>query len=160
MNGYIWLCTKLSNTDDVTLKGLIKQCNLNLQFQLGTSEIHNTWCVFDSGVYSTTTHGTSTGNVGAQQFKVWLPYNEETRCLQRDKRLATEVLYYPDGSKHLRCYVVTANDSVDGAFGRGRYLELKMLESLDSPKDNVELMICDYIAPEDDTTDKPGGGWI
>ena len=160
LNGYIWLCTKLSNTDDVTLKGLIKQCNLNLQFQLGTSEIHNTWCVFDSGVYSTTTHGTSTGNVGAQQFKVWLPYNEETRCLQRDKRLATEVLYYPDGSKHLRCYVVTANDSVDGAFGRGRYLELKMLESLDSPKDNVELMICDYIAPKDDTTDKPGGGWI
>lgn len=159
LNGYEWLCTKLSNTDDVTLKGFIKQCNLNLQFQLNDSTIHSAWCVFDSGVYSTTLHGGKYGDVGAQQFKAYLPYNEETRCLQRDKRLATEILYYPDGSKHLRCYKVTANDSVNGAFGEGRYIDLKLIEDLDSSADNVDLMICDYIAPDADL-DKPGGGRI
>ena len=159
LNGIVWLCTDISDTDDVTLKGRIYECNLNLQFQLGTPEIHSAWGYFDPGVYSTTTHGNQDAHVGYQQFKLMLPYNEYTRQLQRDKRIATEVLYYPDGHRELRCYVITSNDSLGSSFGNGRVLDLKLLEGLSSKTDNVDLMICDYIS-EDTATDDTGGGWV
>lgn len=159
LNGIVWLCTDISDTDDVTLKGRIYECNLNLQFQLGTPEIHSAWGYFDPGVYSTTTHGNQDAHVGYQQFKLMLPYNEYTRQLQRDKRIATEVLYYPDGHRELRCYVITSNDSLGSSFGNGRVLDLKLLESLSSKTDNVDLMICDYIS-EDTAEDDVGGGWV
>ena len=159
LNDMVWLCTDLSDTDDVTLKGRIYECNLNLQYQLGTSEIYSTWGYFDPGVYSTTTHGNQDAHIGYQQFKLMLPYNEHTRQLQRDKRIATEVLYHPDGHKELRCYIITSNDSLGSSFGKGRVLDLKLREGLSSQSDNVDLMICDYIgtdAPGDDV----GGGWV
>ena len=159
LNDMVWLCTDLSDTDDVTLKGRIYECNLNLQYQLGTPEIYSTWGYFDPGVYSTTTHGNQDAHIGYQQFKLMLPYNEHTRQLQRDKRIATEVLYYPDGHKELRCYIITSNDSLGSSFGKGRVLDLKLREGLSSQSDNVDLMICDYIgtdAPGDDV----GGGWV
>ena len=159
LNGIVWLCTDISDTDDVTLKGRIYECNLNLQFQLGTPEIHSAWGYFDPGVYSTTTHGNQDAHVGYQQFKLMLPYNEYTRQLQRDKRIATEVLYYPDGHRELRCYVITSNDSLGSSFGNGRVLDLKLLEGLSSKTDNVDLMICDYIS-EDTAKDDTGGGWV
>ena len=159
LNDMVWLCTDLSDTDDVTLKGRIYECNLNLQYQLGTSEIYSAWGYFDPGVYSTTTHGNQDAHIGYQQFKLMLPYNEHTRQLQRDKRIATEVLYHPDGHKELRCYIITSNDSLGSSFGKGRVLDLKLREGLSSQSDNVDLMICDYIgtdAPGDDV----GGGWV
>ena len=159
LNGIVWLCTDISDTDDVTLKGRIYECNLNLQFQLGTPKIHSAWGYFDPGVYSTTTHGNQDAHVGYQQFKLMLPYNEYTRQLQRDKRIATEVLYYPDGHRELRCYVITSNDSLGSSFGNGRVLDLKLLEGLSSKTDNVDLMICDYIS-EDTAKDDTGGGWV
>ena len=159
LNGIVWLCTDISDADDVTLKGRIYECNLNLQFQLGTPEIHSAWGYFDPGVYSTTTHGNQDAHVGYQQFKLMLPYNEYTRQLQRDKRIATEVLYYPDGHRELRCYVITSNDSLGSSFGNGRVLDLKLLEGLSSKTDNVDLMICDYIS-EDTAEDDVGGGWV
>lgn len=159
LNSIVWLCTDISDTDDVTLKGRIYECNLNLQFQLGTPEIHSAWGYFDPGVYSTTTHGNQDAHVGYQQFKLMLPYNEYTRQLQRDKRIATEVLYYPDGHRELRCYVITSNDSLGSSFGNGRVLDLKLLEGLSSKTDNVDLMICDYIS-EDTAKDDTGGGWV
>ena len=159
LNSIVWLCTDISDTDDVTLKGRIYECNLNLQFQLGTPEIHSAWGYFDPGVYSTTTHGNQDAHVGYQQFKLMLPYNEYTRQLQRDKRIATEVLYYPDGHRELRCYVITSNDSLGSSFGNGRVLDLKLLEGLSSKTDNVDLMICDYIS-EDTAEDDVGGGWV
>lgn len=159
LNGIVWLCTDISDTDDVTLKGRIYECNLNLQFQLGTPEIHSAWGYFDPGVYSTTTHGNQDAHVGYQQFKLMLPYNEYTRQLQRDKRISTEVLYYPDGHRELRCYVITSNDSLGSSFGNGRVLDLKLLEGLSSKTDNVDLMICDYIS-EDTAKDDTGGGWV
>ena len=159
LNDMVWLCTDLSDTDDVTLKGRIYECNLNLQYQLGTPEIYSAWGYFDPGVYSTTTHGNQDAHIGYQQFKLMLPYNEHTRQLQRDKRIATEVLYHPDGHKELRCYIITSNDSLGSSFGKGRVLDLKLREGLSSQSDNVDLMICDYIgtdAPGDDV----GGGWV
>lgn len=165
--GSKWIVTKVYATDTFQLKGKMQQCNLNLKFQVGTSDIHSCWCFFDKGVYSTTTEESSVAQTGAQQFKMIMPYTNETKLLQRDKRLATEILYFPDGTRKLRCYSITANDSVGSSFGDGRLLELKVKEAEDSPDvDNVDEMICDYIAPpvtpdpeESGGGDEPGGGW-
>ena len=160
INGTHYMCTELSNADDVTLRGSLYECNLMLRFQLGTSAIVERWSIFDSGVYSTTLAETPKGQVGDTQFKLLLPYDSYTCKLQRDKRLATEVLYHVSSTPTLRCYRVTSNDSKASDFGHGKILELKLREDQFAPsKDNVELLICDYIA-----TTAPagtsGGGWV
>ena len=160
INGVHFLCTDLSNTDDVTLRGELSECNLMLRFQLGTSAIVERWSIFDSGVYSTTIAETPKGQVGDAQFKLLIPYDAYTCKLQRDKRLATEVLYHVSSTPTLRCYKVTSNDSTASNFGHGKILELKLREDqFIAGKDNVELLICDYIAtaPASGTT---GGGWV
>jgi len=155
-----FLCISLSNTDDVTLRGTLLECNLKLRFQLGSATVIERYCVFDSGVYSTTISETSKGQVGDSQFKLLLPYDASTAKLQRDKRIATEILYHQSSTPTLRCYRITNNESVSYDYGHGKILELKLREDVfASGKDNVEQLICDYIA-----TTAPagtvGGGWV
>lgn len=170
--GVKWIVTKVYATDTIQKRGKMQECNLNLQFQVGTSDIHSCWCFFDKGVYSTTTEETAVGKTGRKQFKMLLPYNDDTKKIQRDKRLASEVLYNPDGTQRLRCYIVTSNDSIGNSFGGGKIWELTVEETQDNPDgDNVEHMICDYIAPavvpdpeepgggDEGGGDDPGGGW-
>lgn len=161
LNGISYICSEISNTDDVTLKGHLYECNLYLKFQIGTdSTIYERWCYFDKGVYSTTSTYTSTMETGDQQFRVLISYDDYTKKIQRDKRLATEILYMPDGTTQLRCYRVTSNDSLGMSFGDGSILELKVREDEYDPNtDSIENMICDY---QSTTTTPPsdGGGWV
>lgn len=160
INDAHYLCTDLSNADDVTLRGMLSECNLMLRFQLGTSAIVERYCIFDSGVYSTTIAETPKGQVGDAQFKLLLPYDAYTCKLQRDKRLATEVLYHQSSTPTLRCFRVTSNDSTSSNFGHGKIFELKLREDQFAPsKDNVELLICNYIATTA-AAGTSGGGWV
>lgn len=159
ISGGHFLCTALSNTDDVTLRGELRECNILLRFQLGSSTIIERYGYLDSGVYSTTVKESPSVQVGDVQYKLLLPYDTSTRRIQRDKRLATEVLYTSATDTILRCYAVTANDSVTSNYGNGRILELKLREDQYAPgKDSVAQMICDYIATTA-PTGTTGGGW-
>lgn len=129
----------LSNADDVTLRGSLYERNLMLRFQLGTSAIVERWGIFDSGVYSTTW---ADAQRASWRFAVQTasPLRRLYVQIQRDKRIATEVLYHVGSTPTLRCYRVTSNDSKASDFGHEKILELKLREDQFSPsKDNAEL---------------------
>lgn len=159
--GQNWIVTDVSADNTVQLSGKMYQCNLTLKFQVGTgTTIYTRYGYFDSGVYSTTTKETQTMQIGDLQFNLSLPYDNQTRTLQRDKRIATEVLYKPDGSQALRCYKITSCDSVDGSFGAGKLLKIRLREDEYHPqRDSVANIVCDYnaTAPPAETV---GGGWV
>jgi len=159
--GQKWIVTDVSADNTVQCSGKMYQCNLALKFQVGTgTTIYTRYGYFDSGVFSTTTKETQTMQIGDLQFNLVLPYDTYTRTLQRDKRLATEVLYKPDNTQTLRCFKVTSGDSVGGSFGSGKILKLKLREDeYNSQRDSVANMVCDYNATTP-SADAVGGGWV
>jgi len=159
--GYKWIVTDVSYDNTVQLSGKMYQCNLVLKFQVGTgTTIYSRNCYFDKGVFSTKTKETQTMQVGDLQYNLLLPYDTYTRTLQRDKRLATEVLYLPNGTQSLRCFKVSSSDSVGSSFGTGKILTLGLREDeYASQKDSIANVVCDYIASTP-VADPVGGGWV
>lgn len=156
-----WIVTDVSSDNTVQFSGKMYQCNLTLKFQVGTSTaVYTRYGYFDNGVFSTTTKETQTMQVGDLQYNLLLPYDSYTRTLQRDKRLATEVLYKPDNTQALRCFKISSCDSVGTNFGSGKLLTLRLREDeYSSQKDSIANMVCDYISSTP-AADAAGGGWV
>lgn len=154
-----WIIIRLYATDNIQRKGVAYQCNHLFRFQLGTSEIYERWGVIDSGVYSTTEKQGIIGATPDQQYKMYMQRDEFTRRLSRDKRLATDVWYDINGEQILTVYRITAYDSVSVSYIDGNLIEFKLRADQYVPqKDNIEEMICDYIAP-DSVIDSGGDYW-
>ena len=155
-----WIVTDMFATNILHLTGLMEQCNHIFKFQNGTSDIFEYWGVLDSGVYSTTEKYTDYMIYPDQQFKVFLPYDENTTKIYEGKRLATETVYNNEGKEELVCFTVTAIVSETYHYRQGKLLELKLRSDTYRPeKDNIELGICDYIAPNS-FDDNATGGWL
>lgn len=153
-DGY-WLVTDLDFDDTITKNGYMQYCNMLLRFQIGNSpEIHERWGVFDPGVYSTTTKETSVIPELNWQYKVFLPYDEQTRLLYVDKRFSIGKLPTKDGEV-LECYKFTKRDVTSQSIGDDRVLIMYCKsDAYDSTADNFEEMICDYIVPDSNHTDQ------
>jgi len=91
-----------------------------------------------------------------RQFKIYLPSDEDTDKIYIDKRLAVGTMYDQDGNEILEAYIVTGRTKFGkGGYGDGAHLlemNAKSSEQVGA-KDNIELMVCDYIAPEDGDDD-------
>lgn len=155
-----WIVTDMYATNTLHYSGLMEQCNHLFRFQNGTSDIYEYWGVLDSGVYSTTEKYTDYIIYPDQQFKVFLPYNEHTMKMYEGKRLATEMVYNNEGLPELVCFTITAIVTETYHYRQGKLLELKLRSDKYRPeKDNVELGICDYIAPNS-IDPSATGGWL
>ena len=139
--------------DTLQKNGIMWLCNHEFVWQNFTSDIVKRWGVLDSGVYSSTIQGEVTARSKNKQFKLYFPLDEGTNKIFVDKRLACDKMYDQFGHEILNVYHVTGYDATSESFGTGAHLLILNLRSdeYDREKDNVELMICDYIAPEEDT---------
>lgn len=128
-------------------------CNLELKFQNGSSDIISRWCVLDSGVYSTTMAGDGSLQETDKQFKIYLPYDEDTKKLYVDKRIAVDVRYDHLGHQILEVYKITGMNRVARSYGAGGHLLILEVRSdeYSASRDNLDLMVCDYIATTGDT---------
>lgn len=134
-------------------------CNLNLRWQNHTPDIIQRWAVLDSGVYSTTKTGNEMVQEPDKQFKLYLPFDEDTAKLFVDKRLAVDTRYDQQGDLILEVYKITALNRVARSYGIGGHLLILEVRSdeYSASRDNLEELICDYIAPSSDpTTDLSG----
>ena len=107
-------------------------------------------------MYSTTTGTDGQVTYLKRQFKIYLPGDADTDKIYIDKRLAVGTMYNQFGNEVLEAYVITGRTKFGkGGYGEGAHLlELNAKSSEEvSAKDNVELMVCDYIAPDDDEDD-------
>lgn len=139
--------------NEIHTTGTAWLCNHLFRFQNGTPEIIERWGVLDSGVYSTTLKGNNLVQSLHKQFKVYLPYDEDTKKLYIDKRIAGGINYDSSGDKILTCYIYTGEDPISRSYGKNGHLLIMNVESVeyDAAKDNAEECICDYIAPSEPT---------
>lgn len=148
-----WLVTQVDFDDEVSRSGRIVQCNRQIRWQNpGTYEIIERWCLVTKPYTSNIDEGNvlTTSN---REFKVQLPFDEETKLLDLDKRFMLEII---NGKP--RTYKCTSVDQqtnkyqdIDGGF---IVINLSQDES-GQPGDRADLMICDYKEPPDNPEPSP-----
>lgn len=151
--GEHWIVVDIRSVDVVSLIGVAMQCNHLFRWQNWTPDIVERWGVLDSGVYSTTLSEAEKMTLTHKQYKIYLPFDEDTSKLYLDKRIITEVAYDKDGERIPVVYKVTGRDSISESYGKGGHLLVLNAESssdYNKLTDNLDLMIADYIAPEEE----------
>ncbi|MBQ0099488.1 MAG: hypothetical protein KBS91_02945, partial [Firmicutes bacterium] len=92
-----WIVTETRIGSPLQTVGIMWLCNIELAFQNGTKDIIKRPAVLDAGVYSTTKNGNDEIQYVDKQFKLYLPYDEDTKKLFVDKRIAVDKRYDQHG---------------------------------------------------------------
>ena len=131
-DGEFWIVIETNTTNPVQHLGMAWLCNHLFKFQNWSPTVIERWGVLDSGVYSTT----ETGNRSVQET---------------DKRFGVDTRYNAQGELMMEVYKVTGHNHVARSYGNGSHLLVVDVRSDNySPeKDNLDLLICDYIQPVD-----------
>lgn len=148
--GEHWIVQETRVASPFQTIGVMWLCNLLFRWQNGSSRVIERWGVLDSGVYSTTKDGDEVVMTADKQFKIYLPFDDDTSRIYVDKRLATETMYDKDGNLILGVQEVTGFDSVSRSYGKNAHLLILNSRSADfvPGRDNVAQMICDYISED------------
>ncbi len=128
-------------------------CNVKFRFQNFSPDVIERYAVLDSGVYSTTVGTDGTVTYLKRQFKIYMSSDPDTDKIFIDKRLATGTMYDQNGNEILEAYRITGRTKhAKGAYGAGTHLLELSAKSSESVgvRDNIELLVCDYIAPGDE----------
>lgn len=137
-----WLCLSTLNYQNQYLKGLFQRCNYKLRWQNEKGEIIERWVVSqDASSYSSGTDGNKTLQFGVDQIMIYIPCDKESIKVQRDKRFMIDTNnVFPTTYKLTR--VDTTSRVINGV---GYCIWLLTESQLDEQKDNIELMLCDYV---------------
>ena len=150
----MWLMVSCDWDKEVYTYGKMQQCNYVLRWQNTDAEIIERWSVILSA--SKYNNGEKYNNVivvGSNQLMVYLPIDEETLKLKSDKRLMVDF-----NTESPKCYDITRVDTVtmgyDGTAeprydGKGCILLVLTETEINPDVDRIDLMLCDYIDPND-----------
>lgn len=150
----MWLMVSCDWDKEVYTYGKMQQCNYVLRWQNTDAEIIERWSVILSA--SKYNNGEKYNNVivvGSNQLMVYLPIDEETLKLKSDKRLMVDF-----NMESPKCYDITRVDTVtmgyDGTAeprydGKGCILLVLTETEINPDVDRVDLMLCDYVNPND-----------
>lgn len=155
--GEKWLVME-ARADTTTHKtGRMLQCNHCFRFQNFSSDIIEIWGIIDQSGYSSTVTGTNQMQTSEEQVAIYMPYNDDTMKIFVDKRLASHIGYDQTGRMILNTYRITSCSPTSNSFNHcDHLLSLKAVRDVYSDTaDNLELMICDYIAPSSVVPDEP-----
>lgn len=155
-DGENWIVMETAITNPIEITGLAWMCNHKFRFQNFTPKIIERWGVLDSGVYSTTLTGDRSLQTPDKQFKIYLQYDEETKKIYEDKRLAVDTKYDQYGNEILEVYKVTGRNKVARSYGKGgKLLILEVRSDVYSDADNIQELICDYISGDSSESVEP-----
>lgn len=150
----MWLIVSCDWDKEVYTYGKMQQCNYLLKWQNENADIIKRWAVILSA--SKYNNGEKYNNiivVGSNQLMVYLPIDDETLQLRSDKRLMVDF-----NTESPKCYDITRVDTVtmgyDGVAepvynGKGCILLVLTETEINPDVDNIPLMLCDYIDPDD-----------
>lgn len=144
-----WIVKDVKLSNPIQRVGIIYLVNLTLRFQNHNSKVIERPAVLDKGQYSTTIGEEKDIRYPNEKIKIYLPYDEDTKYIHMDKRIATGVCYDKYGNPNLETYRITKVNHTTVNFGKGSHLlELTVESDQYSPsKDNLEYLVCNYIAP-------------
>lgn len=141
-----WICKEDTfNVDDIHCQGTFTQCNYLLSWQDDFGVVYKYWCkTIDASSYSSGVSGNANLQIGSDQLMIIIPFDENTKKLKRDKRF----MIMADGCEPI-CYKLTRPDTTTYMKNNVGCMCLILSESSDynPEKDNIELKICNYIAP-------------
>lgn len=150
----MWLMVSCDWDKEVYTYGKMQQCNYVLKWQTKSADIIERWSVVLSA--SKYNNGEKYNNiivVGSNQLMIYLPIDNETLKLRANKRLMLDF-----NTDYPKCYDLTRVDTVtmgyDGVAeprydGKGCVLLILTETEFNPDVDNVELMLCDYVNPND-----------
>lgn len=141
-----WLVTNVDFDDEVTRGGRIVQCNRQLRWQnQRTGEIIERWCLVTKPYTSNIEEGMAIATSN-REFKIQIPYDEETIQIDLDRRFLLEVI-----NGEPKAYTVTSVDSETNRYQDidGGFLIWNLSQGEYNPAtDNAELMIANYFEPK------------
>ena len=150
----MWLMVSCDWDKEVYTYGKMQQCNYVLKWQNTDADVIERWSVVLSA--SKYNNGEKYNNVivvGSNQLMVYLPIDEETLKLRSDKRLMVDF-----NTESPKCYDITRVDTVtmgyDGTAeprydGKGCILLVLTETEINPDVDRIDLMLCDYVNPND-----------
>jgi len=152
--GAMWLIVSCDWDKEVYTYGKMQQCNYVLKWQNTDADVIERWSVVLSA--SKYNNGQLYNNVivvGSNQLMVYLPNDSETLKLGSNKRVMVD--FNTDKPK---CYDVTRVDTVTMSYdgvaepaydGKGCILLVLTETEINPDVDRIDLMLCDYINPND-----------
>lgn len=145
-DGDYWLIVEVNTTNPIQNSGTAWLCNQLFRFQNGSTTIIERYGVLDNGNYATS--GNDKIQIIDNKYKIYLPYDNDTKKLYVGKRLAINRSFDSSGAEILTTYNITSVDPVAQSYGKGGHLLLLSIESssYESDADSLTEMICDYIA--------------
>lgn len=150
-----WLVIEKDITGEVTFKGKIKQCNIQIRWQNPkTKEIISRWCIATKPYYSNIKEGTVI-TTSQREYKIQIPYDEETILVNIDRRFILEMI-----DNKPKAYKLTSSDTITNQYEgiEGGFLVWNLeQDQFDKNTDNEELLICDYAPPTNDEIQNNNG---
>lgn len=150
----MWLMVSCDWDKEVYTYGKMQQCNYILKWQNTDADVIERWSVILSA--SKYNNGEKYNNVivvGSNQLMVYLPIDEETLKLRSDKRLMVDF-----NIESPKCYDITRVDTVTMGYGgtaeprydgKGCILLVLTETEINPDVDRIDLMLCDYVNPND-----------
>lgn len=144
-NGSHWLITERDLEDAVTLRGRIEQCNRQVTWQNPiTSEIHSRWCTVSKPYFSDLSEE-KIYSESKREYKMQLPYDDETSLLDVGKRFMLENINGKPRTYRVTCVdTMTERYDSDGSI-KGFLVVNYEQDQYNESTDNAELGICDYV---------------
>lgn len=143
-----WLVVELDFDNTIAYKGRIAQCNRQIRWQNPvTKDIIERWCLMTKPYTSNVTNGTQI-SVSNREYKVQIPYDEETKLVDLDKRFMLELI---NGKpRTYSCTSVDQQTNVYQDLENGFIVWNLSQDEACHPNDNVDLMVCDYVQSDGD----------
>lgn len=137
----MWIVHDADSDTEMYIDGKMYQCNYLLRWQDDTGKIIERWThIQNASSYNTGKDYSRQTTIGTNQLMIYLPIDDDTEKLERDKRV-----YCDFTNKKIR-YKLARVDSVSETFGKGGLLYIIATEDMEHhDADNDELEICDYI---------------
>lgn len=141
-----WLITDVNFHDNMTRSGKMVRCNRQIRWQNQyTGEIIERWCLVTKPYTSNIAEGMAIATSN-REFKIQIPYDEETLLVDLDRRFLLEVI---NGKP--KAYNVTSVDAQTNHYQdiAGGFLIWNLSQGEYNPHtDNADLMIADYFDPK------------
>jgi len=144
-----WLIIDIDWDNEIYQDGNMHQCTYNLKWQNENFDIVERWISSsNASSYNSGVEGDKVIEVGYDQILFYIPLDDETIKLSRDKRL-----FISNNLKNPIPYKITRIDSTSYAYNGIGCLAIICTETqLDVDNDNIDLFICDYKKKNDNSS--------
>lgn len=148
-NDTTWLVLNADFDSELYVDGNLQQCNFKLRWQNKNNEIIERDIVTISATaYNSGVEDKALITIGYDQLMIYIPYDEETIELNRDKRF-----FISNNKKKPIPYKLTSINTTSNVYNGHGYLQLIVSEDVLQEEDNVELGLCNY--KENNSSDTP-----